>query len=78
VLRPVVPLSTIMVEIHECRGDCGSSGLGRAILRIGSLSMSTMTEIDSCAYRKSNPAILMMQSAQDRAAENAPGGLDGT
>jgi hypothetical protein len=32
----------------------------------------------SCVYRKSNPAILMMQSAQDRTAENASGCLDGT
>jgi hypothetical protein len=31
----------------------------------------------TCAYRKSNPAILMMQSAQDRTADNAPGCLDG-
>jgi hypothetical protein len=31
-----------------------------------------------CAYRKSNPAILMMQSAQDRTADNASGCLDGT
>src|SRR6476660_6301610 len=27
----------------------------------------------SCAYRKSNPAILMVQSAQDRAADDIPG-----
>jgi integration host factor subunit alpha len=26
-----------------------------------------------CAYRKSHPAILMMQSAQDRAADDIPG-----
>jgi hypothetical protein len=33
---------------------------------------------DGCAYRKSNPAISMMQSAQYRTAENASGCLDGT
>jgi hypothetical protein len=31
-----------------------------------------------CAYRKSNPAILMVQSAQDRMADNASGCLGGT
>jgi hypothetical protein len=30
-----------------------------------------------CAYRKSNPAILMVQSAQDRMADNASGCLGG-
>jgi hypothetical protein len=29
-----------------------------------------------CAYRKSNPAILMVQSAQDRAADDIPGPLN--
>jgi hypothetical protein len=28
VLRPVVPLTTIMVEFHECEGGRGTSGLG--------------------------------------------------
>jgi transposase len=30
----------------------------------------------TCAYRKSNPAILMVQSAQDRAADDIPGPLN--
>ena len=30
----------------------------------------------ACAYRKSNPAVVMMQSAQDRQTENAPNRLD--
>ena len=29
-----------------------------------------------CAYRKSHPAILMVQSAQDRAADDIPGPLN--
>ena len=29
-----------------------------------------------CAYRKSHPAILMVQSAQDRAADDIPGRLN--
>jgi hypothetical protein len=33
--------------------------------------------VQSCAYRISNPSILMVQSAQDRATENAPGCLGG-
>jgi hypothetical protein len=32
----------------------------------------------SCAYRKSNPGILMVQSAQNRATENASNCLGGT
>jgi hypothetical protein len=32
--------------------------------------------LDPCAYRKSNPAILMVQSAQDRAADDIPGPLN--
>jgi hypothetical protein len=31
---------------------------------------------DPCAYRKSHPAILMVQSAQDRAADDIPGPLN--
>jgi hypothetical protein len=31
----------------------------------------------SCAYRKSNPNILVVQPAQDRAAKNGPGQFDG-
>jgi hypothetical protein len=31
---------------------------------------------DRCAYQKSNPAILMVQSAQDRAADDIPGPLN--
>jgi hypothetical protein len=35
------------------------------------------TPRDPCAYRKSNPGILMVQSAQDRMADNASGCLGG-
>jgi hypothetical protein len=31
---------------------------------------------DACAYRKSPPAILMVQSAQDRAADDIPSPLN--
>jgi hypothetical protein len=33
---------------------------------------------DACAYRKSSPSILVMQSTQDRTAQNAPRCLGGT
>jgi predicted outer membrane protein len=33
---------------------------------------------DTCAYRKSSPSILVMQSTQDRTAQNAPRCLGGT
>ena len=32
----------------------------------------------ACAYRKSHPAILMVHSAQDRAADDIPGPLNAT
>ena len=36
-------------------------------------------ELDNtCAYRKSSPSILVMQSTQDRTAQNAPRCLGGT
>jgi hypothetical protein len=34
-------------------------------------------ESQSCACRKSNPNILVVQPAQDRAAKNGPGQFDG-
>jgi hypothetical protein len=33
-------------------------------------------ERDTCAYRKSHPAILMVQSTQDRVADDIPGPLN--
>jgi hypothetical protein len=39
-------------------------------------SSAALTWIARCAYRKSNPAILMVQSAQDRAADDIPGPLN--
>jgi|HubBroStandDraft_2_1064218.scaffolds.fasta_scaffold1686927_1 hypothetical protein len=35
-------------------------------------------EPHGCAYRKSSPSILVMQSTQDRTAQNAPRCLGGT
>jgi hypothetical protein len=37
---------------------------------------SVIEPVIPCAYRKSNPAILMVQSAQDRAADDIPGPLN--
>jgi hypothetical protein len=34
-------------------------------------------ELKGCAYRKSSPSILMMQSAQDWATKNVPDAVDG-
>ena len=34
--------------------------------------------VANCAYRKSSPSILVMQSTQDRTAQNAPRYLGGT
>jgi hypothetical protein len=44
----------------------GDEGAGRGI------------QLPSCAYRKSSPSILMMQSTQDRTAQNASRCLGGT
>ena len=41
---------------------------------LASLPMVTRT---ACAYRKLNPGILVMQSAQDWATKNVPGAIDG-
>ena len=35
-------------------------------------------DLSSCTYRKSSPSILVMQSTQDRTAQNAPRCLGGT
>jgi hypothetical protein len=40
--------------------------------------IARVTPLLACAYRKSNPGILMVQSAQDRMADNASGCLGGT
>jgi hypothetical protein len=50
------------ISLHKLRLDPGSGNEGFA----------------ACAYRKSNPDILMVQSAQDRMAENASDCLGGT
>jgi len=46
----------------------------RAMRRAG----TTVRPDRGCAYRKSNPGILVVQSAQNRATENASNCLDGT
>ena len=40
-------------------------------------SFKDPSNIDTCACRKLNPAILVMQSAQDWATKNVPGAIDG-
>src|ERR1700694_3896238 len=45
---------------------------------IRSCSDSTATVTPTCAYRKSSPSILVMQSTQDRTAQNASRCLGGT
>jgi len=43
----------------------------------GSTAAAQTAEATSCACRKSNPNILVVQPAQDRAAKNGPGQFDG-
>jgi hypothetical protein len=50
---------------------------GEQRVGIGPQNLSfTRTAPYPCAYRKSHPAILMVQSAQDRAADDIPGPLN--
>jgi hypothetical protein len=57
------------------RADVKNSPGERASLLASALG-STLWCSGSCAYRKSRPAILMVQSAQDRVADDIPGPLD--
>jgi hypothetical protein len=41
-------------------------------------TVMALGQVWSCAYRKSSPSILVMQSTQDRTAQNAPRCLGGT
>ena len=52
-------------------------GLSRT-LAASYVGVSPTTFTSTCAYRKLNPNILMVQSAQNRSTENASGCLDGT
>src|SRR5258708_36888142 len=40
-------------------------------------SLMSSSTLSGCACRKLNPAILVMQSAQDWATKNEPGAIDG-
>jgi hypothetical protein len=46
------------------------------ILQVGENRISGLRS-DTCAYRKSNPDILLVQPAENWAAKNVPGPLDG-
>ena len=62
---------------------CGTDAFGRDIcsrLIYGSrtaLVIGFTSSFFGCACRKLNPAILVMQSAQDWATKNVPGAIDG-
>jgi transposase len=52
--------------------------LKRGVFRsVADLEEAIKAYIDACACRKSNPNILVVQPAQDRAAKNGPGQFDG-
>jgi len=59
-------------DLHRVIVVGGGAGGLELVTRLGSLQ----TGRRACAYRKSNPAILMVQSAQDRAADDIPGPLN--
>ena len=51
--------------------------IGPENARFGRNNLATLCD-DPCAYRKSNPGILVVQSTQNRATENASNCLGGT
>ena len=66
-------------DLHSL-GDTRRRGVDTAakelVARQPDLILSHTTP--TCAYRKSSPSILVMQSTQDRTAQNAPRCLGGT
>ena len=58
------------------RRPCQLPGRPAGSLALRRTYPRTRRRLTGCAYRKSNPAILMVQSAQDRAADDIPGPLN--
>ncbi len=50
---------------------------GNKLEKTGRFRLAEKVGAQTCHYRKSNPGILIVQSAQDRAADNASGCLGG-
>ena len=50
---------------------------GVNIYKLSGELVGHLTDAQSCACRKLNPGILVMQSAQDWATKNVPGAIDG-
>jgi len=66
----------ILVEIDPHEGDPNYFDFV-TYFGLVSLSMGTIANCNPRAYRKSSPSILVMQSTQDRTAQNASRGLGG-
>jgi hypothetical protein len=65
----------VLVRLIDAVADSDEQGLGDN--RRGKSDHRSPHLEAGCAYRKSNPGILVVQSAQDRAAENASNFLGG-
>jgi hypothetical protein len=65
---PLVPVTQV--------GETTAVELNETIPVFDARETPTKATVLGCPYRKSNPGILMVQSAQDRAADN-PSGLFG-
>jgi hypothetical protein len=50
----------------------GAAGTGLTMVASRCTHASSASAFSSCAYRKSNPDVFVMQSAEDRAAKNTP------
>jgi predicted thioesterase len=70
-ISPHLPEGFVSVGMDVQVRHLAATPVGRTVLAI-----SRVIKI-SCAYRKSNPVILMVQSAQDWTADNASGCLGG-
>src|SRR5262249_44340088 len=66
-------LVTIKIVLHRCMHATQRPHVEESQIT----GIPNSDDGDRCAYRKSNPSILVVRSAQDRVTENASGCLDG-
>ena len=67
------------MAVSAKRPICAENLLGREVAAedVAQAFLAKALALKTCAYRKSSPSILVMQSTQDRTAQNAPRYLGG-